>query len=141
VPDRENPHGYPTITETLLPVHGAARRARDVVTAACIDWEVAEVVGPTCQIVTELVTNAAVHASTLIDLTLLYRRDDLMIQVRDGSLASPVRPGTEPMHVKADAGAYGLGLRIVSALAFAWGFSLDEDGKVVWATLTTSRLP
>jgi two-component sensor histidine kinase len=141
VPELENPHGYPTITETLLPVHGAARRARDVVTAACIDWKVAEAVGPACQVVTELVTNAADHASTLIDLTLLYRRNDLMIRVRDGSLASPVRPGTPPMHMAADAGASGLGLRIVTALAFAWGFSLDKDGKVVWATLTTSRLP
>jgi anti-sigma regulatory factor (Ser/Thr protein kinase) len=89
--------------------------------------------------VTESVTNAAVHASTMIELSILLRPDDLMIRVADGSLVSPATPSALPAAMGSDAGAYGLGLRIVSALAMDWGFRLEDDGKVVWATLVPGK--
>ena len=43
---------------------GAARQARELVTEACARWELTDLVGPACTIVTELVNNVVVHAQT-----------------------------------------------------------------------------
>lgn len=120
----------PTIADRLLPASGAARRTRDLVTEACMCWDLPHLTGPATVIANELVANAVVHAGTMIDLRLTLSRRYLMVAVRDGSSAVPVLPAaasTDP--------ATPRGLLLVDAMALRWGSLPSSDGKVVWATL------
>ncbi|WP_239145874.1 STAS domain-containing protein [Actinoplanes couchii] len=119
----------PSIGETLLPVRGSAHRARELATEACVRWSAPTLIGPAGVVADELVTNAVVHANTMIDLRLTRGRRYLIIGVRDGSAAEPVLP--EPSE-DPDAPR---GLLLVDAMAARWGVLPAPDGKVVWATL------
>jgi anti-anti-sigma regulatory factor len=118
------------LSEIFLPASGAARQARDLVTEACVRWELPHLVGPGCVVAGELVTNAVVHAQTMVDLRISRGRRYLIIAVRDGSTEPPVLTRT-PLP---DATG-GRGLVLVEAMAWRWGTLLMDDGKVVWATL------
>jgi len=72
--------------------------------------------------VTELVTNALLHAAPPLSLRVALVDDRVRIEVRDGSRAVPVRG-------RADAGAMtGRGLALVEALALRWGVEAAQDG-------------
>ncbi|AEV83146.1 hypothetical protein ACWT_2125 [Actinoplanes sp. SE50] len=122
-----------TIKDTLLPTSGAARHARALVTEGCLRWELPHLVGPASVVVGELVSNAVVHAQTMIDLRLSMGRRYLVVAVRDGSDALPVLPApasADPLDVR--------GLLLVQSLAHRWGTLPAHGGKVVWATLSRS---
>jgi anti-anti-sigma regulatory factor len=127
--------GMPSATEELLPVAGAARQARDVVTEACARWELSTLVGPASVVVSELVSNAVAHAHTMITLRLSLRRRYLHIAVRDGSTDEPRPATTSPL-----APGTGRGLLLVDAIARRWGSMPTTGGKVVWAVLSTDPL-
>jgi anti-anti-sigma regulatory factor len=114
-----------TVRETLLPVAGAAHRSRRIAEAACLRWNLAHLIGPARVVACELVTNAAVHAQTMIDLQITPRRRYLLIAVRDGSREVPrlLAPDTPS------------GMRLVDGLVRRWGSLPADDGKVVWAML------
>jgi anti-sigma regulatory factor (Ser/Thr protein kinase) len=118
------------ITDQLLPVTGAARHARDLATEACLRWKLPDLIGPVSVIVTELVTNAVEHASTMITLNVTRRNRYLHLAVRDGSDRPP-----EPRLPEGDDPDRGRGLLLVDSLAVDWGWLPTRDGKVVWATL------
>lgn len=120
----------PAITDDLLPVSGAARRGRDLVTEACIRWDLPELIGPASIVVTELVTNVVVHAHTMMTMRLALRRRYLHIAVRDGSTAEPRMMDASPWEPSG-----GRGLTLVDAVARRWGSLPTEGGKVVWAVL------
>ncbi|MBO3744213.1 ATP-binding protein [Actinoplanes flavus] len=125
----------PTIRDTLLPASGAARHARALVTEGCLRWELPHLVGPACVVAGELVTNAVVHAQTMIDFRLTLGRRYLIVAVRDGSDAVPVLPPAP-----SDDPADSRGLLLVSAMADRWGILPAQGGKVVWATLSRRGL-
>ncbi len=78
----------------------------------------------------ELVTNAVLHAQTLIDLRFSLGRRYLLIAVRDGSYEIPrVREAT-PLDPAAPRGLF-----LVAQFAKRWGTVPAEGGKVVWASL------
>jgi anti-sigma regulatory factor (Ser/Thr protein kinase) len=81
-------------------------------------------------LVTELVTNAILHARTMIQVILERREDVVRVEVRDGS---PVRPALRNHGLDATTGR---GLALVSKLAESWGVDVGGAGKVVWAQLT-----
>jgi anti-sigma regulatory factor (Ser/Thr protein kinase)/anti-anti-sigma regulatory factor len=118
----------PVLSDELLPVSGAARRARDVATDACLRWDLADMIGPASLIVSELVSNVVDHVHTMMTLRLALRPRYLQIAVRDGSPVEPVRPG------HAGSGR-GRGLMLIEATAHSWGWLPSADGKVVWASL------
>ncbi|MEU4245372.1 STAS domain-containing protein [Actinoplanes sp. NPDC026619] len=120
-----------TLSEQLLPIAGAARHARDVTTEACLRWDLPHLVGPATLIASELVSNAAVHASTIAHLRLTLGERHLTIAVRDGSTQPPVVP--DPA---AGIAERGNGLKLVSVSALSWGWLPAESGKVVWASLS-----
>jgi len=117
----------PSLTDEILPITGAGRQARNVVTQACIGWDLPDLVGPGSLIANELIANVVVHAGTMATLRLSLLPRHLAIAVRDGSAEAPVmrRDGDEP----------GRGLMLVEAMAASWGWLPLEGGKVVWATL------
>ncbi|GIF04797.1 ATP-binding protein [Actinoplanes siamensis] len=120
----------PMISDQLLPVTGAARHARDLATEACVRWDLPDLIGPAGVVVTELVTNAAEHANTMITLQFVRRTRYLHIAVRDGSAWPP-----EPRLPEGEGLDRGRGLLLVDSLAVDWGWLPTRDGKVVWATL------
>jgi hypothetical protein len=119
----------PVVTEDLLPISGAARHGRDVITDACLRWNEPDLVGPAALVASELVTNAAVHAHTMMTLQVRLRPCHLRIAVFDGStlpaVASPAAPASNR----------GRGLHLVDAVSAAWGWTPRPGGKVVWAAL------
>ncbi|MFC7531862.1 STAS domain-containing protein [Actinoplanes sp. GCM10030250] len=120
----------PMIKDTLLPVSGAARHARELITAGCDRWDLPHLTGPASVVAGELVTNAVEHAQTIIDFRLTLGRRYLIIAVRDGSTAEPVLPppaSADPADLR--------GLLLVNAMSYRWGVLPANGGKVVWATL------
>lgn len=81
-------------------------------------------------VVSELVTNALLHAPGPIEVSLALRPETVRIAVRDGGGALP-----EVFAAERDAGT-GRGLLIVESLGLRWGYeSADDSGKVVWVEL------
>lgn len=120
----------PSISEELLPLVGAGRRARELVTEACFEWDLPDLVGPACTVVTEFVNNVVAHAHTMMTLRLSLRDPYLHIAVRDGSPAEPApRKGVSLTSLS------GRGLLLVDAVCRSWGSLPTTDGKVVWAVL------
>ena len=118
------------ISDILLPVVGSAQRARNIAVHACIRWEIPDLAAPASLVVSELVSNAVLHAGTMADLRLTRGHRYLMIAVRDGSFAPPRLPPLDP-----DNPETAHGLHLVDVLAQRWGVLPAEGGKVVWATL------
>ncbi|GAA4436219.1 ATP-binding protein [Phytohabitans houttuyneae] len=120
----------PMASEDLLPVIGAGRRAREIVTEVCFQWEVPGLLGPACTVVTELVNNVVAHAHTMMTLRLSLRDQYLQIAVRDGSSEEP-RLQREVSLTSLS----GRGLALVDTVSLSWGCLPTEGGKVVWAVL------
>lgn len=79
--------------------------------------------------VSELVTNAAVHTDSELITVALSRCDNtLRLTVHDTSSTRPeqVADGQEQRE-------NGRGLLLVSMLATRWGSDIESDGKTVWA--------
>jgi anti-sigma regulatory factor (Ser/Thr protein kinase) len=76
-------------------------------------------------LVSELVTNAVVHARSDVELTISNLGDRTLVEVRD---ASPRLPEPAPPAL----GPNGRGLHLVSMLASRWGSQRTATGKTVW---------
>ena len=122
-------HARAGFTADLANVSEARRFAR----RALMDLGAEELEFETCQLVSELATNAAIHAGTPFEVELDYDGKDLRIRVSDGSPRAPV---TKSHSAQATTGR---GLRLVSTLAAEWGAELRPDGKTVWCTLRRAR--
>jgi two-component sensor histidine kinase len=85
-------------------------------------------------VVTELVTNAVVHAGgdDAVDLRIRAEQDgSLYLAVSDGAAVAPM------MGELTDDAEGGRGLQIVQQLCTQWGVEADDSGgKRVWVELT-----
>jgi len=81
-------------------------------------------------LVSEIVTNALLHAGTPINVAARFEERRLRVEVRDGSLHLPV-----PRRYASTAGT-GRGLLMVEQLVDDWGVLRHADGKTVWFTLS-----
>ena len=84
-----------------------------------------ELVDDATLVVSEAVTNAVVHACSAPRLVVDVVRIRLRIEVHDTSREPPVMRGSS-------AAVGGRGLRILAAVADAWGWSMTSTGKLVW---------
>jgi hypothetical protein len=105
----------------------APRAARHFVVETLTRWGCEELVADAAVVVTELATNAVVHAQSDFTVALLSRPGDVRISVRDASDALPV------LGDLAVAALSGRGVALVAAMASRWGTDRTSDGKVVWA--------
>ena len=103
----------------------ARRLARDQLTVLCT----AEVLDTVALLVTELVTNAILHARTPLRLDIDVQPDRVRVCVEDSSPRSP-----EVHHYGTDA-VTGRGLALVEQLASSWGVDTTPTGKVVWCEI------
>jgi anti-sigma regulatory factor (Ser/Thr protein kinase) len=78
-------------------------------------------------LVSELVTNAVVHARPPIDFTVELDGQLVRMTVVDGDPSRPQLRRRRSPHVN-----HGRGLQIVDAMAAAWGVELVPGGKAVW---------
>lgn len=80
-------------------------------------------------VVSELATNAVIHACTPFSVTVALEGVAIRISVRDWSESPPIVRDDGP------AARSGRGLRLVDAIAHDWGVDPDPAGKTVWADL------
>jgi anti-anti-sigma factor len=76
--------------------------------------------------VSELVTNAVIHAGTASQLRLRPSGDLLLVEVLDHARGMPTRREHDLQAVT------GRGLHLLDALAADWGTRPHEGGKIVW---------
>ncbi|MEU6624984.1 ATP-binding protein [Streptomyces litmocidini] len=117
---------------------GVVSRCRDFTAKALADWgwippdseEAGERVEDVLLLVSEVVTNACLHAGGPEELVLRHGRGRLRVEVHD---ASPEHPRVRVPRSPALPGGHGL--MVLDRLAGDWG-SLDKGqgavGKVVW---------
>jgi len=77
----------------------------------------------------ELATNAIRHARSDFELTIRTTKDEVRVEVRDNGDGQPTLGAPSPREHS------GRGLRIVEAMADAWGITPTTSGKLVWFTL------
>jgi anti-sigma regulatory factor (Ser/Thr protein kinase) len=123
--------GKPCAWQAILPPAdrspGLARRvARDALTS----WQLTHLTDTVVLLISELVTNAVLHAKTGGSgptLHLEFHGTWLRIEVHDADLRAP-----EP-RVPSTLDESGFGFVIVDALADKWGVRETPAGKAVWA--------
>ena len=76
--------------------------------------------------ISEIVTNALVHAGTPMRLRVILAPSAVRVELADGSARLPL-----PREYSRAAGT-GRGLHMVTEIVDQWGAHHDEDGKVVW---------
>jgi serine phosphatase RsbU (regulator of sigma subunit)/anti-sigma regulatory factor (Ser/Thr protein kinase) len=118
-----------------LPEHlTSAATARRTARQTLHDWDLEHLADAVMLTVSELVTNAVVHARTPATLRLSLRGHVLRVGVSD--LAPESRPA---VRVAEDTAVNGRGLALVDAVADRWGVDApgDGSGKTVWLELDT----
>ena len=121
--------GAPRIDIVLAPQAPSVGEARHAVGALLHDFPHVPilVIEDVLLLVSELVTNAVLHAGTDLRVTASVQAGLVSVSVGDGDpLHAPVLAARGP-----DATS-GRGVMLVNALASDWGVELDEGWKVVW---------
>jgi len=120
----------PTVaTTTLAPHPTAPRGARDFVSRTLLDQHLGRRIPAASVVISELVTNAMIHAGTDIDVSLAVGDNALRLTVRDRCPTLPRLPG-QPL------GLRGRGMAIVETLSRSCGvLPTAQGGKAVWSVL------
>jgi anti-sigma regulatory factor (Ser/Thr protein kinase) len=113
----------------LRPVPSSAARAREFVDRTLGEWGCDALVDAARLLVSELVTNAVLHARTDFELVVRLHRGGVRVEVSDGSSSAPVVRHYE------DEAMTGRGLALVDELASRWGVDERPHGKAVWFEL------
>jgi len=108
----------------------SVREARRFADAALNDWGCDQIAATAVLLVSELASNAVLHARSDIRIFLIREFDELKVKVCD---RSPVIPRPRRFGVES---ATGRGLVLVEQLSADWGVQRDADGKCVWFTLS-----
>jgi len=111
--------GSQRFTATESSPRAARLWARDLLASRADDFDV-DAVG---LLVSELTTNAVVHARTSFAVTVSVSVRALRVEVTDDSDVPPERT------------AYGIGLRVTDEVAGAWGWLPTTTGKTIWFEL------
>ncbi|MEU1473974.1 PAS domain S-box protein [Streptomyces sp. NPDC005760] len=93
------------------------------------DWDCETLTDTACLLASELLSNSVRHACDPLRLRLRRTRDELHIEVSDGS---PVLPHARTAGLDEESGR---GLTLLNQLAAAWGTLPTQEGKAVWFAL------
>jgi anti-sigma regulatory factor (Ser/Thr protein kinase) len=112
----------------------APGEARRFVTEVLHQWGLAELVDKASLVVTELATNAVVHARSGFSVSLARSGTVVRIAIGDTDAGAP-RSGPDDITSE-----QGRGLPLIDAMTSDWGHTAVPDGKLVWAELDPGRL-
>jgi serine phosphatase RsbU (regulator of sigma subunit)/anti-sigma regulatory factor (Ser/Thr protein kinase) len=106
--------------------------ARRLIRKTLAEWPVGEVADDALLVVSELCTNAVIHAGTGFTVSCTHLGTAIRLAVRDsypgrGLPNALIEPGSQRTS--------GRGLLLCAALSSAWGVEYDGTGKVVWCHL------
>jgi len=105
----------------------SAGSARTFVAETLLRWDAANDLDTVSLLVSELASNAIVHARSDFEVSVLLRGHTIRIEVDDKSAAIPLPRDA------ADDDESGRGMALVDALALGWGvIDRDDGGKTVW---------
>jgi anti-sigma regulatory factor (Ser/Thr protein kinase) len=123
-------HAYPAQVQARFPAErDAPTTARHFVADVLNRWGHSQaLLEDATLVVTELATNAVLHARSAFGVEIGPHGAGVRISVRDASHARP-RLRDNGM------AASGRGLRLIDAIATRWGVDMTGDGKIVWAEL------
>jgi anti-sigma regulatory factor (Ser/Thr protein kinase) len=107
----------------------SAGRARSFVSTTLDEWGLDHLAERVVLLVSELVSNAVLHAASPVRVRVRLAGERLRVEVVDDS---PVPPRLR--HFGLDA-ATGRGLQLVDRVAEEWGVDPREGGKQVWFAL------
>lgn len=115
----------------VVPATTSPAQAREFVERYCRDHDVPYLVEDIRLVVSELVTNAVVHARTRIRVRIEELPSCVKLTVYDESLDLPVLSLAGHLVAEDESGR---GLWLVDACSDAWGTDLEDvDGKSTWA--------
>lgn len=118
----------------LRPEPGSPRQARSFVRSALEEWGIDQPVIEDAELlVTEVVTNAVIHARTTITLDVSREADDLWFEVSDLDEHEVTRRNPTERE------STGRGMLLVDSLASDWEVLYRDTGKTVRFCLTPER--
>ncbi|GAA1450244.1 hypothetical protein GCM10009602_46030 [Nocardiopsis tropica] len=118
------------------PAPETAAAAREFVHDTLLSWGVPDPFDDVILLVSELVTNAVIHARSSLDVTVRRAEGATEVMVTDSAperavpQAGPLAVDTSPS--RDDERSGGLGLALASAIASSWGVSYGRNDKAVW---------
>lgn len=107
-------------------VRADVAKARAFVHDTLAEWGYDSVADDVVLLVSEVVTNAVLHARTGIVVALRHSSGEIRVDVADGSAALP------QVRAYDASAATGRGLQLVDRLAKSWGVQPSATGKTVW---------
>jgi anti-sigma regulatory factor (Ser/Thr protein kinase) len=127
--------------EALVPAElGSVVAARRLVESAARTWGIPDPVADDAALVmSELVTNAVMHAGTPVQVVVRRMGQGLRLEVGDGSSRLPVVGAERPEDLLSTRSMTGRGLAVVAATVDRWGADPSRSGKVMWAEIGTGR--
>lgn len=113
----------------------SGRAARRFMTETLDQWDVGDLLDSVNLLVTELVTNAVIHAASDAEVAVVLTPTALRVEVADRGGGDPTRKDA------ADFDTSGRGMALVDTLATSWGVLPRADGgKVIWFELDRPAL-
>lgn len=124
---------------TLAPGLDSPRSARQFMEATLTRWDCPDVLDTVKLLVSELVTNAVVHARSDVEVGVRLTPRTVRVEVTDhgsplGAGGGALAPGQPD-----DEATSGRGLFLVEALSSSWGVEPREGGKTMWFEVPTPR--
>ena len=118
---------------SLPPRLEAATQARRHVRQKLVAWELDDLVDPVVLLTSEVVTNALLHAGTVI--TVAVRRDGqgVRVEVGDGSGVQPVQ------RRRSTTATTGRGVQLLESVSDGWGSTAVAEGKLVWFRVVSAQ--
>ena len=117
------------VTRTFGGSRADTRAARAFALSMLEPWHGEQLAADTALVVTELATNAVLHARSAFSVSLSWSGGTIRITVGD---TLPLGPAGVDRQLPA---ASGHGLGVVAAMAARWGVETAPSGKAVWAEL------
>jgi anti-sigma regulatory factor (Ser/Thr protein kinase) len=114
------------------PEPASAARARRFVDSTLRSWSCDRLLDIATLLVSELVSNAVLHAGTVIHVVISMHGELVRIEVHDANARNPIRKHYSSLATT------GRGLLLVERMARDWGVDHDSEGKSVWFELDQS---
>ncbi|MFE4867485.1 PAS domain S-box protein [Streptomyces sp. NPDC056682] len=124
------PSAPPTAVSACLPAQPVSvGEGRRFLRRTLEAWNCEDLIDTACLLASELLSNSVRHACEPLRLRLRRARDELNVEVSDGS---PVLPQARTAALDEESGR---GLALLDQLATSWGTVPTQEGKAVWFAL------